>query len=37
MSSLDPKDAVADYSTLSDKHRETLDQWERFFQQASRR
>jgi hypothetical protein len=35
MSSLDPRDAVADYSTLDDKQRETLDKWEQFFKQAS--
>ncbi|KAI9638227.1 cytochrome b5-like heme/steroid binding domain-containing protein [Dioszegia hungarica] len=32
MSSLDAKDAVADYSGLDDKQLKTLDQWESFFE-----
>ncbi|KAL7419337.1 hypothetical protein Q5752_006175 [Cryptotrichosporon argae] len=32
MSSLDPKDAVADYSGLDAAQRKTLDQWESFFE-----
>jgi hypothetical protein len=36
MSSLDPKDAVADYSSLTEAQMKTLDQWEAFFQKASR-
>jgi len=35
MSSLDPKDAVADYSTLNEAQMKTLDQWESFFQKVS--
>ncbi|WOO76693.1 putative steroid-binding protein 3 [Vanrija pseudolonga] len=31
MSSLDAKDAVADYSTLTEAQRKTLDQWDSFF------
>ncbi|KAL1413005.1 hypothetical protein Q8F55_000754 [Vanrija albida] len=31
MSSLDAKDAVADYSTLNEAQRKTLDQWDSFF------
>lgn len=31
MSSLDPKDAVADYSSLTEAQLKTLDQWEAFF------
>ena len=34
MSSLDPKDAIADYSTLNDAQRKTLDQWEVFFEKV---
>jgi hypothetical protein len=32
MSSLDPKDAVADYSSLTEAQMKTLDQWESFFE-----
>ncbi|KAK1925462.1 cytochrome b5 [Papiliotrema laurentii] len=32
MSSLDPKDAVADYSGLNEAQMKTLDQWESFFE-----
>ncbi|RSH87962.1 uncharacterized protein EHS24_000485 [Apiotrichum porosum] len=32
MSSLDPKDAVADYSPLNEAQMKTLDGWETFFQ-----
>jgi hypothetical protein len=35
MSSLDPKDAIADYSSLTEAQVKTLDQWEAFFQKAS--
>jgi hypothetical protein len=35
MSSLDPKDAVADYSTLNEAQMKTLDGWETFFQKVS--
>lgn len=31
MSSLDPKDAIADYSTLNETQMKTLDQWDSFF------
>ncbi|KLT46185.1 cytochrome b5, partial [Cutaneotrichosporon oleaginosum] len=31
MSSLDPKDAVSDYSTLNEAQMKTLDQWDSFF------
>ncbi|KAI8367666.1 cytochrome b5-like heme/steroid binding domain-containing protein [Radiomyces spectabilis] len=31
MSSLKPEDCVADYSTLTEKELETLDQWHAFF------
>ncbi|TXT15925.1 hypothetical protein VHUM_00428 [Vanrija humicola] len=31
MSSLDAKDAVSDYSTLTEAQRKTLDQWDSFF------
>jgi membrane-associated progesterone receptor component len=34
MSSLDPENAVADYSTLDEKERKTLDQWESFFEKV---
>lgn len=34
MSSLEVKDAVADYSTLDDKQMKTLDHWESFFQKV---
>lgn len=34
MSSLDAKDAVADYSGLDDKQLKTLDQWESFFEKV---
>ena len=34
MSSLDPKDAVPDYSGLNDGQRKTLDQWESFFEKV---
>ncbi|XAO27129.1 hypothetical protein I312_105971 [Cryptococcus bacillisporus CA1280] len=32
MSSLDPKDAVADYSSLNEGQMNTLNQWESFFE-----
>ncbi|GFZ45491.1 hypothetical protein JCM24511_03217 [Saitozyma sp. JCM 24511] len=32
MSSLDPKDAVSDYSSLNEAQIKTLDQWEGFFE-----
>nr|ODN96688.1 hypothetical protein L204_03397 [Cryptococcus depauperatus CBS 7855] len=32
MSSLDPKDAVADFSTLNETQLNTLNQWESFFE-----
>lgn len=32
MSSLDPRDAVADYSALSEGEMNTLNQWEAFFE-----
>lgn len=35
MSSLDPKDAVPDYSALSEAQMKTLDQWESFFEKVS--
>lgn len=31
MSSLDPKDAIADYSSLNEAQMKTLDQWDSFF------
>lgn len=31
MSSLDPKDAIADYSSLNETQMKTLDQWDSFF------
>lgn len=34
MSSLDPKDAVADYSSLTEAQMKTLDQWESFFEKV---
>ena len=34
MSSLDPKDAVADYSGLNEAQMKTLDQWESFFEKV---
>lgn len=34
MSSLDPKDAVADYSPLNEAQMKTLDGWETFFQKV---
>jgi hypothetical protein len=34
MSSLDPKDAVPDYSSLNEAQRKTLDQWETFFEKV---
>lgn len=34
MSSLEAKDAVADYSGLDEKQRKTLDQWESFFEKV---
>lgn len=34
MSSLDPKDAVPDFSGLNDAQRKTLDQWETFFEKV---
>lgn len=34
MSSLDPKDAVADYSSLTEAQVKTLDQWESFFEKV---
>lgn len=34
MSSLDPKDAVSDYSSLSETQMKTLDQWEAFFEKV---
>lgn len=34
MSSLDPKDAVADYSSLTEAQVKTLDQWEAFFEKV---
>jgi membrane-associated progesterone receptor component len=36
MSSLDPSDAIPDYSTLTPTQRQTLDQWESFFEKVSR-
>jgi hypothetical protein len=36
MSSLDPKDAVSDYSTLNEAQMKTLDQWDSFFAKVSR-
>jgi len=35
MSSLDPKDAIADYSSLTEAQIKTLDQWEAFFEKVS--
>jgi hypothetical protein len=35
MSSLDPKDAIADYSSLTEAQVKTLDQWEAFFEKVS--
>lgn len=35
MSSLDPKDAVSDYSSLTEAQVKTLDQWESFFEKVS--
>lgn len=35
MSSLDPKDAVPDYSGLNEAQMKTLDQWESFFEKVS--
>jgi hypothetical protein len=35
MSSLDPKDAVSDYSSLNEAQIKTLDQWEGFFEKVS--
>lgn len=32
MSSLDPRDAVADYSSLNEGQMNTLNQWEAFFE-----
>ncbi len=37
MSSLDPKDAVSDYSTLNEAQMKTLDQWDSFFAKVSPR
>jgi hypothetical protein len=34
MSSLDPKDAIADYSSLTEAQVKTLDQWEAFFEKV---
>lgn len=34
MSSLDPKDAVADYSSLNEGQMNTLNQWESFFEKV---
>jgi hypothetical protein len=34
MSSLDPKDAIPDYSGLNEAQRKTLDQWEGFFEKV---
>lgn len=34
MSSLDPKDAVPDFSGLNEGQRKTLDQWESFFEKV---
>jgi len=34
MSSLNPKDAIADYSSLTEAQVKTLDQWEAFFEKA---
>jgi predicted heme/steroid binding protein len=34
MSSLDPKDAVSDYSSLNEAQIKTLDQWEGFFEKV---
>lgn len=31
MSSLDPKDAISDYSSLNETQMKTLDQWDSFF------
>jgi len=35
MSSLDPKDAIPDYSTLNEAQMKTLDQWDTFFEKVS--
>jgi hypothetical protein len=35
MSSLDPKDAIPDYSGLNEAQRKTLDQWEGFFEKCA--
>lgn len=35
MSSLDPKDAVSDYSSLNEAQIKTLDQWEGFFEKVN--
>jgi hypothetical protein len=35
MSSLKPEDAIPDYSTLNPQQRQTLDQWESFFERVS--
>lgn len=35
MSSLDPKDAIADYSSLNETQMKTLDQWDSFFAKVS--
>lgn len=35
MSSLEVKDAIADYSGLDEKQMKTLDHWESFFQKVS--
>ena len=34
MSSLDPQDAVADFSSLNAAQMKTLDQWESFFEKV---
>lgn len=35
MSSLEAKDAIADYSGLDEGQRKVLDQWESFFEKVS--
>lgn len=37
MSSLDAKDAVADYSSLNESQMQTLNQWESFFEKVRAR
>lgn len=34
MSSLNPEDAISDYSALDEKDRKTLDQWYSFFEKV---